>query len=218
MRRQIKNIFIITLFLCALTGFPNTNTSNNFTLFEKNSAPVPLSETGSINGIEYEFIQEATFYSFQGSFYIKADIECITNVSFDFDQKIKYTLGAKSVKLVRQGVNWYEISYTYQKFLFFFFIENTSNWFMELIPEKNKIFFDMISSQTNIEIADIVLTSQGYYQFRPENNGFRVEYYQEAYLKSNLFTKLYISAAKKDAITFLLNYKEYMEKKCKTIE
>ena len=216
--KQMKSIFFITLFLRASTGFPNLNTCDNFNVFERFETSTPLSDTGSMNGIEYEFIQEDAFYSFQGSFFIKAKIECITNVSFDFDQKIQYTLGAKSIRLVRQGVNWYEISYTYQKILFFFFIENTSNWLMKLIPEKNKIVFNMISSRSNIGIADIVLTSMGYYQFRPENNGFRIEYFQEARLKSSLFTKLYISAAKNDAIKFLLNYKEYMEKTCKTIE
>jgi len=215
MRKQIKSIFIITLFLSALTGFPNINTHDNFNLFERCKASVPLSDTGLINGIEYEFIQEDTFYSFRGSFLIKAKIECITNVSFDFDQKIQYTLGAKSIRLVRQGVNWYEVSYTYQKF---FFIENTSNWLITLIPEKNKIVFKMISNQSNIKIADIVLTSMGYYQFRPENNGFRIEYLQECHLKSSPLTKTYISGAKKDAIKFLLDYKEYMERTCEIIK
>lgn len=218
MRKQIKSILIINLFLRALIGSPNVNMHDRFNLFESFQASAPLSDTGSINGIEYEFIQEDTFYSFRGSFHINAGIECITNVTFDFDQKKQYTLGAKSIRLVRQGVNWYEISYTYQKFFFFFFIENTSNWLMKLIPEKNKIVFEMVSNQSNIGIADVVLTSQGYYQFRPENNGFEIEYFQEARLKSSLLTKLYISAAKKDVIEFLLDYKEYMERTCTSIE
>lgn len=219
MRRQTKSIFIVILFLRALTGFPNINTHDNFNLFEKSKASVPLSDTGLINGIKYEFIQEDTFYSFRGSFLIKTKIECITNVSFDFDHKIQYTLGAKSIRLVRQGVNWYEVSYTYQKFFFFlFFIENTSNWLITLIPEKNRIVFKMISNQSNVEIANIVLTSMGYYQFRSENNGFRIEYFQECLLKSGPLTKPYISAAKKDAIKFVLDYKEYMEKTCEIIK
>jgi len=210
---KINSILIINLFLSTLTGLSNAH--DNFNLFESNKASVPLSDSGLINGIEYEFIQKDTFYSFHGSFLIKAKIECITNVSFDFNQKIQYTLGAKSIRLLRQGENWYEVSYTYQKF---FFIENISNWLIRLIPGKNKIVFKMISNQSNIGIADIVLSSMGYYQFRPEDDGFRIEYFLECYLKSSLLTKSYITNAKKDVIKFLSDYKEYMEKTCETIK
>jgi hypothetical protein len=59
-----------------------------------------------------------------------------------------------------------------------------------------------------------MLSSTGYYQIRPEKEGCRVEYFQECKLKPGFFKDSYINKAKKEAIKFLQEFKEYIEKTC----
>ena len=69
--------------------------------------------------LDYEFIQEDTYYSFRGSFIVKAELDCLINLIYNFKNISKYALGAKSIELVREGENWYEVTFTYRKLLIF---------------------------------------------------------------------------------------------------
>ena len=59
-----------------------------------------------------------------------------------------------------------------------------------------------------------LLSSSGYYQIKPEKEGYQVEYFQECKLKTGLLKDAYISQAKKEAIKFLREFKEYIERSC----
>ena len=161
--------------------------------------------------LDYEFIQEDNCYSFRGSFIVKAEPDCLINLIYNFKNISKYSLGAKSIELVRQGENWYDVTFTYRKLLIF---ENKSTWRRILNRDKNKIVFKMISSRNNLNIIPKILSSTGYYQIRPEKEGCRVEYFQECKLKPGFLKDTYINKAKKEAIKFLRVFKEYIERNC----
>ena len=72
----------------------------------------------------------------------------------------------------------------------------------------------MISNRNNINIVPEMLSSTGYYQIRPEEEGCRVEYFQECKVKTGLLKDIYINNAKKEAIKFLQEFKEYIERTC----
>ena len=163
------------------------------------------------SGIEYNFIKDDSSYLFRGGFIVNNDFDCLLDVVYKFEHISKFTSGAKSIELRRQGENWYEVTYTYRKLLIF---ENKSTWRRTLKRDKGRVVFEMVSNKNNIAILPEVLSSIGYYQIKSETNGFRVEYYQECKLKSGLLKNAYINQAKKEAIKFLALFKKYVEKIC----
>lgn len=163
------------------------------------------------NEFDYEFIQEGNSYSFLGSFIVQAEQDCLIDVIYNFEHISKYTAGAESIELVQQGENWLEVTYTYRKFLIF---ENKSTWRRTLRWDENKVVFEMRSSENNMSIMPQLLSSTGYYQLKPEKEGCRVEYCQECQLKTGLLKTAYMNQAKKDAIKFLREFKEYIEITC----
>jgi hypothetical protein len=160
---------------------------------------------------DYEFIQEDTSYSFRGSFNIKAKPDCLINLIYNFKNISNYTLGAKSIELVRQGENWYAVTFIYRKLLIF---ENQSTWRRTLNRDEYKVVFKMISNRNNSNIIPEMLSSTGYYQINPEKEGCLVEYFQECKLKPGFLKNTYINKAKKEAIRFLRVLKKYMERNC----
>jgi hypothetical protein len=166
---------------------------------------------GQKANFDYQFAQDDSGYSFYGSFLVKANSECLMQVIFDFKHIAQYATGAQSIELARQGENWNEVTYTYRKFLIF---ENQSTWRRTLKRDEQKVVFEMISSQNNLAIMPQVLSSSGYYQIQPENTGYRIKYFQMCRLKTGLLKDAYINQAKHEAIKFLHEFNEYIEKTC----
>jgi len=160
---------------------------------------------------EYEFIKTDSSYSFRGRFVVKADFDCLIDVVYKFEHISKYTSGAKSIKLLRQGKNWNNVEYIYRKMLF---LENKSTWRRTLKRDEGKVDFKMISNKNNIAILPDLVSSSGYYQIKPENECFRVEYFQKCVLKPGLLKNTYINQAKKEAIRFLGLFKKHVEITC----
>ena len=173
--------------------------------------PALLYNSSQQKGLEYEFIQSDNNYSFRGRFIVKAEFECLINVIFDFEHISNYASGAKSLEKKRQGENWYDVTYTYRKLLIF---ENQSTWRRTLKRNKGKVVFEMISSRNNLSIIPEVIYSKGYYQINNENEGYSVEYFQEFKINPGILKYSYIYEAKKGAIKFLQEFKEYIEKTC----
>ena len=171
---------------------------------------LPILVYGSMKKeLDYEFIQADNYYSFQGSFIIIAEADCLINLIYNFENISKYSSGAKSVELGRRGENWYELTFTYRNFLF---LENKSTWRRTLNPDEHKVDFELISNRNNLNIIPKMLSSTGYYQIHHEKQGCRVEYFQECKLTPGLLKYAYINKAKKEAIKFLQEFKEYIEK------
>jgi hypothetical protein len=173
---------------------------------------LPIILPGSQNNeFDYEFIQDGNCYSFRGSFIVQAERDCLIDVIYNFEHISKYTAGAESIELVRQEENRYEVTYTYRKFLI---LENKSTWRRTLKRDEQKVIFEMISTKNNVSFMPQLLSSSGYYQIKPENEGYQVEYFQECKLKPGLLKSTYINQAKKEAIKFLQEFKEYIKKTC----
>lgn len=174
------------------------------------SIPV-LVDGGSIQELKYDFHQEDSSYSFHGSFIVKADLDCLISLVFEFEHISKYASGAKAVELIRQEDSWAEVSYTYRRFLFF---ENKSIWRRTLYREKNELIFEMISSENNLRIMPDMLSSIGYYRISEQEGGYQIEFFQECSLSTDCLKESYIRTVRKEAIEFLLEFREYVEKTC----
>jgi hypothetical protein len=173
---------------------------------------LPIILSGSQNDeFDYEFIQDGNRYSFRGSFVVTADRNCLIDVIYNFEHISKYATDAESVELVQQGQNWYEVTYTYRKFLI---LENKSTWRRTLKRDEQKVIFEMISSENNVSLMPQLLSSSGYYQIKLEKEGYQVEYFQECKLKTGILKDAYINQAKKVAIKFLREFKQYIERTC----
>ena len=185
---------------------------NIFQIIILTSLSFPIFLFGSQeNEFDYEFIQEDMVYSFRGSFLVHAELDSVIDVIYDFHNLSEYTLGAQSVELIQQGDTWYDVEYTYRKFVIF---KNRSMWRRSLQPDEHKIVFEMLSSENNLKMMPELLSSTGYYHILPENDCCRVEYFQECRLKPGLFKRAYITEAKQEAMRFLHAFKTYIERKC----
>lgn len=174
------------------------------------SLPIVLSGSPE-KEFDYEFIQEDNYYSFRGSFHLHAESDCVIDVIYDFHNLSEYTLGAQSVERIQQGDNWYDVSYTYRKL---FVLKNKSTWRRTLKRDEQKIVFNMLSSENNLEIMPELISSTGYYQIIMEKDGCRVEYFQECKLKPGFFKNMYINMVKQEAIKFFHEFKKYIERQC----
>lgn len=169
------------------------------------------SDTGMIDDISYEFIESDTFYSFTGSFTTNAKLKCIADITYSPVHRRLYTNDADSIVVKSEGENYYDINLYIQKYQIF---RSNSLWRVTIGPDKKMIDFVLVSSDSNFEIDEKLISSKGYYEIVPDNDAFRITYYQECYLKPTILTEIYISLAKNDAMQFISDYKEYLEKSC----
>ena len=160
---------------------------------------------------DYEFIHKDNYYSFRAYFFVNADFDCLMNIVYDFEHICQYAAGAKSLEKIRQGKNWYDVTYTYQKL----FLKNQSTWRRILQRDQGRVFFEMTSNKNNLNIIHETEFSSGYYQIKAINKGHMVEYFQECRLYPGLLKISYINQAKKGAIQFLKEFKDYIKKTCK---
>ena len=128
-----------------------------------------------------------------------------------FEHISRYTSGARSIEVVQQGEDWYDVSYRYRKFVFF---EHSSTWRRWLHEDESKVAFQMLSSHNNLKIMPEVLQSTGYYKLHEEQSGYRIEFYQECTLGESILTEAYLSRVKREAIKFLKVFKHYAVTSC----
>jgi len=172
---------------------------------------LPLILTGSQKEkLDYEFIREENYYSFRGRIVVKTDLECLVSILYDFKHLANIESSAKSIVLLREGEDWYEACHAFKKLFF----KHESIWRKTLKLDEQKIIFEMISHKHNSGLMPKILSSTGYYQIKLEEEGYKVEYFQECKLKSALLKGAYINKAKKEAIKFMLELKEYIERTC----
>ena len=163
------------------------------------------------NDLKYEFTQTDSSYSFYGSFKIKANPKCILDISFNYKHIRALALDAKEVRLIDQGINWNQISYTYQKYIIF---KNKTVWHRILNEENQRVEFTLVSSENNQTIMPRMISSSGFYQVKQQGEYFIVEFYQQCQPTEKSITKLYISRMKKEAIKFMHEFSEYASSCC----
>ncbi|MCF7913241.1 MAG: hypothetical protein K9M99_11975 [Candidatus Cloacimonetes bacterium] len=156
----------------------------------------------------YEFHQGADSCTFKGDFIIKAVPDSLLKIVFDFNHIVDYALTAKSLELVQQGENWYDVAFIYQDMLV---LENQSVWRRTINRAEKIITFKMISTSNNMSVIPELLSSSGYYQFKPANDGCLVEFFQEFRLSPGLLNEAYYRKAEKEGIKFLRVFKDFLE-------
>ncbi|MCK4256816.1 hypothetical protein KAX35_08005 [candidate division WOR-3 bacterium] len=161
--------------------------------------------------IFYKFHQNDNSYSFTGRFFTNVSPGCLIFVIFDFEHLIKFVTSADSIELLDYGENWQDVRYTYKGFLF----ESKTTYRRTLKQEQQKILFKMTACKQSGLPLPKPLSSKGYYEIKPEEDGCWVKYYQEAELESNLFQGFYLRRVKKEAIQFLEELRDYVNRTCK---
>jgi len=179
-------------------------------LFSLNHAHPLLSENGEIDGVDYEFNHVDSCYSFRGSFFVKAELDCLISTLYNFKHLRNIISDAESIILIQQGKNWYDAGYTFKMFFF----TNESVYRKTLKLEEQEIFFEMISNKQSSNFFPEVLSSSGYYRIKGESTGYVIEYFQECKIRSSFLTNVYINMAKKESLKFMLELKEYIKKSC----
>ncbi|MCF7920162.1 MAG: hypothetical protein K9N06_09655 [Candidatus Cloacimonetes bacterium] len=160
---------------------------------------------------EYEFIQDDSSYSFRSRIAVKATPECLLNLIYDFTRIPEYSVGVKSLEMVNEGENWYDVSFIYQNLLL---LKNYSLWRRTMQREKNRIFFEMLDNSNNLSFIPELLASHGYYQILPEEDGCIVEIYQQCILQSCLIDGVYIHKAEEEAKKFMEVFREFLIRNC----
>jgi hypothetical protein len=171
----------------------------------------PFVLSGDENGLDYKFSQAESSYTFYANFNIQADPDCLINLIYNFDNISNYSSAAESVELIREGDDWYEITFTYRKYLFF---KHRSTWRRTLNRQKNKIDFILLSSTDNSGIVPEMVSSSGYYQINSREENCQILYHQTCTLKPGILLNAYMNAGRKAAIDFIYEFKEYIEKNC----
>jgi hypothetical protein len=163
------------------------------------------------NDIQYKFTQTDSSYTFSGSFKIKANPNCILDLFFYHEHIRALAPDAKEVLLMDQGGDWNQISYTYQKYIWFV---NKSVWHRNLNKEKQRVDFTLVSSENNQSIMPRMISSSGFYKLKKQEKYIIVEYYQQCQLTKSPITNLYLNRAKKEAIQFMHRFLEYANTIC----
>ena len=172
---------------------------------------IPLLSYGDENDLDYRFTQADSSYTFYGSFKVKADPDCLIHLIYNFDHISDYSSAAEFIELIREGNDWYEITYTYRQYLFF---EHQSTWRRTLNRKKHKVDFIMISNNNNLSMIPEMVSSSGYYQVKPNEEYCQVLYFQACTLTPGILLDAYMKAGKDAAINFLREFKEFIEKNC----
>ena len=162
-----------------------------------------------LNGVSYEFTQIGNLYRFCGTFSTSTEPDCLLHIFYDSDHLLNFITRADSIILLYQGRNSYEVCYVYRKLLF----ESKFTYRKTLIQQKQRIVFEMVSNQQGFFSFPKVLSSRGYYEIRPQAEGYTIVYFEEARIGSKLPNGL-VSMAKNEAIRFLEELKKYTENKC----
>jgi hypothetical protein len=166
-------------------------------------------ETQDSNGVSYEFTQIGNLYRFCGTFSTSTDPDCLLHIFYDSDHLLNSITQADSVILLHQERNRYEVCYVYRKLLF----ESRFTYRKTFIQQEQRITFEMVSNQQGFFSFPKVLSSRGYYEIRPQVEGYTIVYFEEARIGSELPNGL-VSMAKNEAVKFLQKLKKYVERKC----
>ena len=164
-----------------------------------------------LNGLDFQFSEDGLYYTFRGSFPVSGAEDCLMAVIYDFQHISRYAAGAKSLEKGLEGENWYEVTYTYQRYLIF---RNRSTWRRTLNWTGRRVDFEMTASENDLQMMPELLSSTGYYQLLKEQQGYRLEYYQECLISDGAFSERYVKHARKQAFRFLEEFRQYVQARC----
>ncbi len=77
-----------------------------------------------------------------------------------------------------------------------------------------KVSFEMIDSDQRRSLLPKVVSSVGYYEIKPEKDGYRVIYWQEVLVADAWSPKIFFPLLEKETTKFLHGLKDYIERTC----
>ena len=166
--------------------------------------------TQDLNGVCYELSRDGNLYTFHGSFRTFSDRDCLLNILYDFDHLTKFVTYPNAFSLLQKADNWYDFCCTYRVLL----SENKLVYRKTLKKEERKVTFEMIAGRQNIKLIPEVLSSSGYFEILPEKDGHQVVYLHQDRLSPSFSRDIYLYLAKKEAVKFLQELKNYVERQC----
>lgn len=172
--------------------------------------PASQSEIQDFNNVHYEFTQSSNQYAVRGTFFVKCDPTCLLHIFYDFEHLPNIITDADSFVLLQKGENWYDASYVYSYLL----LKGRFVYRKTLNQEQMKVCFEMIESDQPSSILPKVVSSKGYYEIKPEKEGYRVIYFEEVEIGSKLHNEVPLLMAKKEVVKFLKGLKDYVEREC----
>jgi hypothetical protein len=199
-------VIVVIYFIGMSVSVPNKAVSIS------NALPARSVDSGTINGIKYIYIESDTFYSFKGSFHTSVEYQCLMDISYQMKHKKKYNTEVSDMKMITEGKNWYTSMYYFKRYVL---LENQSEWLTVRDISRNRVDFKMLKSKSNLDVANIIVSSFGHYQFLPDKTGCRVEYYQEGHTIKGSASKIYLGDAKKEMLKYINSYKVYLSEACK---
>jgi membrane protein DedA with SNARE-associated domain len=169
-----------------------------------------FAEWETLNGVAYELFRDGNLYTFRGSFLTFSDPDCLLDILYDFDHLRKFVTCPNSFSLLQKGDNWHSFCCTYRVLL----SENKLIYRKTLKKEELRVTFEMIAGRQNIKLIPEVLSSSGYYEIMPKKDGYQVVYFHQDRLSPSFCRDIYLYLAKKEAVKFLQELKNYVEKEC----
>lgn len=200
--RLLKILFLFILF--------SLTTGSSVVHREMLGNPGP-EESGVYNGIRYVFNRTDTSYTFKGTFSTSVAAGCFMDVSYLLKHKIRYKTAETEITMVSQGADWYISKYRLHKW---HMLENESQWLYRRDPARKRVEFRMLKNKSNLEAANVLKSSSGYYQLSSDKKGSTIEYYQECRVEKGYISHYYLADAKERMLDYVSGYKSYLTQNC----
>jgi hypothetical protein len=173
--------------------------------------PLPTqSQAQDLNNVHYDLIQSGNHYTIRGTFFVRSNPNCLLHIFYDFEHLSHIVTEADSLILLREGEDWYDVAYIYHCL----FLKGRVVYRKTLIQEKMKVSFEMIDSDQRRSLLPKVVSSGGYYEIKPEKDGYRVIYWQEGLVADAWSTNIFFPLLEKETKKFLHGLKDYVERTC----
>jgi hypothetical protein len=161
-------------------------------------------------GLSYEFESEGRRHAFRGSFPTAAERSCVLQVLYSHEHLARFVKSADAIELVREGKNWNEVRYVYDRWL----VTHSETYRRWLTGGAPAIRFELVNVEHSGLPVPLPETSRGHYDLRPVDDALQVVYVQEAELGPGPLLWAHQRIARQQAIRFLEDLAEYVEAAC----
>ncbi len=169
-----------------------------------------ISQTQRKERVQHTFTEKDDQYTFKGSFFIKADPRCLLNMLFAYDHIRNYFTHVDHMERLEENGNTQTLAYTYKRM----FHKSRSIFRRTLNEEEGQVNYELTGIDQNGLITPDIQSIKGYYGISPEDDGYRVTFYQEGVLDDSMLKGFYFNFAEDQATGFLQEMKNYAEKTC----
>jgi|GEM_PF-2808789 hypothetical protein len=169
-------------------------------------------ETKTINEIDFKFSLKENCILVKGCFMVRTKPACPQFITYNFEDKKRYTKTLTTFEKGQEGDDWYEIKFFLEKYLF---AKVRSVWIYSRDEINHRVNFKLKSYEININSLNLVDSSNGYFEFLPMKNGFtKINYLLDYRIKPTKLKKYLYRIQRDESITILSDYKEYLEENC----